>query len=244
MAQPLTWTIDDTSARTVVALSGMLTLRGATGLRGALLKCLAEQPEALLLDLAGVDRAEPGSPSVFTAVTSQASRWPGVPVLLCAAGPPLARMLASGGYGKLPVHDGVAAAQHSLDAGGTDLRMIIDELLPVSGAPRHARDMVTEACVRWSLEPLIGPACLVASELVSNVIDHAGTMMTLRLSLRDRYLHISVRDGSPAEPPPASQARPVGSGLALVAAVASYWGSLPTTDGKVVWATLAVATSR
>ena len=38
--------------------------------------------------------------------------------------------------------------------------------------------------------------------LVANAIDHAHTMMTLRLSLQRRYLNIAVRDGSPRPPVP------------------------------------------
>jgi anti-sigma regulatory factor (Ser/Thr protein kinase) len=96
--------------------------------------------------------------------------------------------------------------------------------------------------VRWGLPHLVAPASLVVSELVSNVVDHAHTMMTMRLSLRRRYLNIAVTDGSPAEPVapadlPASGAR--GRGLFLVDATASSWGWLPTDGGKVVWAALA-----
>jgi anti-sigma regulatory factor (Ser/Thr protein kinase) len=83
---------------------------------------------------------------------------------------------------------------------------------------------------------------LICSELVSNAVDHAGTMMMLRLSLGNGYLLVAVRDGSPAEPvlaarlPTASRGR----GLHLVSAVAHRWGFLPAHDGKVVWASLLI----
>jgi anti-sigma regulatory factor (Ser/Thr protein kinase) len=118
-----------------------------------------------------------------------------------------------------------------------------DDLLPVSWAARHARNLATEACLRWELPQLTGPASLVVSELVSNVVEHAHTMMSLRLSLWDRYLHIAVRDGSAIQPalpqrPAAEQLR--GRGLHLVNATAHNWGCLPTDGGKVVWASLLV----
>jgi anti-sigma regulatory factor (Ser/Thr protein kinase) len=82
----------------------------------------------------------------------------------------------------------------------------------------------------------------VTSELVSNAIDHAGTMMNLRLTRRPRYLHIAVRDGSTTAPRRAPLPDPSasgGRGLHLVASMAVRWGSLPSEAGKVVWATLA-----
>ena len=63
--------------------------------------------------------------------------------------------------------------------------------------------MATEACLRWDLPHLIAPASLIASELVSNVVDHAHTMMTLRLSLRQRFLTSPSADGSAGRAGPA-----------------------------------------
>jgi anti-sigma regulatory factor (Ser/Thr protein kinase) len=96
--------------------------------------------------------------------------------------------------------------------------------------------------VRWGLPELVGPASLVITELVSNAVEHAGTMITLQLSRRSRYVHIAVRDGSAEQPllnrpDPASSGR--GRGLVLVDSIAAHWGSLPSREGKVVWATLA-----
>ncbi|WP_305784427.1 ATPase [Symbioplanes lichenis] len=236
-AEDLTWSADDRAGRTVMALRGTLTLRDTGRLRTALLKRLAEQPSALLVDLAEVHVPEAKALAVFTAVVQQAATWPGTPVLLCAPGPGVAEALAGGGYGRLTVCASVAAALAGLDTGRDALPMLADQLLPVSGASRHARDMVTEACARWSLPHLAGPASLVVSELVANVIDHAGTIMTLRISHRGRYLHLAVRDGSPVAPEKTS--RPGPSGLGMVEALATHWGWLPTRDGKVVWATLA-----
>ncbi|WP_306213087.1 ATPase [Actinoplanes sp. RD1] len=236
-AEALTFSADDRAGRTVFALRGELTLRATGRLRTALLKSIAEQPEALLVDLSRTSVPEPAALAVFTAVVRQAATWPGTPVLLCGAVPDVAGLLAGGGYGRMSLHDSVAAGLAMLDEGRESLLFITDELLPVSGASRHARNMVTEACGRWSLPQLAGPASLVVSELVANVIDHVGTIMTLRISHRGRYLHLAVRDGSPVAPERSD--RPGPSGLAMVDSLATHWGWLPTRDGKVVWATLA-----
>jgi anti-anti-sigma regulatory factor len=226
----------------VASLAGDLGLADVAPLRLDLLKCLAEQPEALLIDLTGLTVAEPLALAVFTAVGRQAARWPGTPVLLCGAQAQTHTLLADGVHGRLPQFATLAAGREHARTARRALPSISDELLPIGGAARQARNVTTDACLRWDLPHLVAPASLIASELVSNVVDHAHTMMTLRLSLRRRYLNIAVRDGSTDEPvlsgPPSPDSKG-GRGLFLVDATAHSWGSLPTDGGKVVWAALA-----
>ena len=236
------WTVTDDDGRLLVAMSGALHLSDVAEVRERLLKCLAEQPEALLLDLSGLAVAEVPALAVFVAVHRQAARWPGIPMVLCAPRPQIRTALQAATYRSVSVFPTVDAARADTGGDRRVLPTLTDELLPVSGAARQARDVATDACLRWDLPDLIGPASLIASEFVSNVIDHAHTMMNLRLALRGRYLHIALRDGSTAEPVrverPASEVVR-GRGLAIVNAIAHSWGWLPTDGGKVVWATLA-----
>ncbi|GAA0502570.1 ATP-binding protein [Paractinoplanes deccanensis] len=229
----------------LVEMIGRLGLTDVADVHVRLLKALAEQPQSLLIDLSGMTVEEPLALAVFTAASRQAARWPGIPLLLCTARPPVHALLTGPAYHRLPVFDSLGTARaHARDHGGETMPAISDDLLPITGAPRHARDVATDACLRWDEPGLVGPASLIASELVSNVVDHAHTMMTLRLSLRRRYLNIAVRDGSPAEP-----TRPLrvpgrtdlnrGRGLLLVDASSHAWGWVPSADGKVVWASLA-----
>jgi anti-anti-sigma regulatory factor len=212
----------------VVALNGRLGLREVVPLRTQLLKCLAEQPEAVLVDLAGLSVGEPLALAVFTTVVRQAAQWPGIPVLFCSPTPDTRALLNRGVFHRLPTFHSVAAARAHVGTDRQTLPSLTDELLPISGAARQARNVATDACLRW--------------ELVSNVVDHAHTMGTLRLSLRRRYLTIAVRDGSPVEPVKAAELSPdalAGRGLILVEESAHSWGWLPTEGGKVVWASLA-----
>jgi hypothetical protein len=116
--------------------------------------------------------------------------------------------------------------------------MIIEEILPVSGAARRAREIVTEACARWEIPRLADPACVIATELVANAVRHARTLIELHVLLRPRHLCLAVRDGSSRPPRPRHPHRDGGRGLALVDAFSLAWGHLPTSRGKVVWATL------
>jgi anti-sigma regulatory factor (Ser/Thr protein kinase) len=225
----------------VVALHGRLGLREIAPLRNRLLKCLAEQPEAVLVDLTGFSVGEPLALAVFTTVVRQAAQWPGIPVLFCAPSPATRTLLSQAAFHRLPTFHSISAARAYIGTEQQTLPSLSDELLPVSGAARQARNVATEACLRWDLPHLVAPASLIVSELVSNVVDHAHTMATLRLSLLRRYLTVAVRDGSVAEPVKTAGVSPntrTGRGLILVEASASSWGWLPTDGGKVVWASL------
>jgi hypothetical protein len=225
---------------TLVRLVGALDQPGAARARTGLSKVLAEQPDAIVVDLSGLSFCHVRAHGVFHAFARNAARWPAIPVVLCAPSPDAAAMLLRGQVllASMPV---CATAEDAIElvGSGPPTPVVYDDLLPVSGASRRARELVTEACLRWDLPDLIGPACIVASELVNNAVEHAGTMLRVRITLRRRHLHVAVSDGSGAPPVLGRSARGNGGrGLRLVDAIANSWGHLPTGDGKVVWAAL------
>jgi two-component sensor histidine kinase len=123
------------------------------------------------------------------------------------------------------------------------VKAVDEDLLPIAHTPRQARNIVTEACARWDVDHLVGPATLIISELVTNVIDHAHTMTTVHVALHGSCLYLSIQDGSTT--PPAlrrgdSPSARGGRGLQLVAAVSIAWGYTAEDGGKTVWATLAL----
>lgn len=232
------YTVTGDGAELVATLTGRLRLPDAAQVRSHLFKALAEQPDALYVDLAGLEVDEPLALAVLSAVNRQAARWPGIPVIYCAPSPAVHDMLVNGAYRRLPVAASVDLAREGVRAGGATTPSLVDDLLPIAGAARQARNIATEACARWDLPDLIAPASVIAGELVTNVIDHAGTMATLRVSLRRRYVTIAVRDGSTEEPRLVTPGPAGGRGLMLVEAMAHSWGWLPVDGGKVVWASL------
>lgn len=229
-------------AATVVR--GLGTLGSATigATHDTLLKCLAAHPKALIVDLAGVMVPDLMSLTVLAAVARQASIWPGVPFAVVATDGAVAGHLTRSGLGRtVGVRHTLAQALDAVDQ--HDALVTFREFLPpLRGAARHARSVVTEACVRWDLEQLVGSACVVVTELVTNAVQHADTTMWLRVSRRGRRLLLAVEDGGPGVPVrlpmPASHDPAPGRGLALVDEVADRWGHLATAHGKVVWAAL------
>lgn len=231
--------VDQLGTCLLVRLVGELSVATAPAVRTALVKHLAEQPDALLVDVSELVVAEAQALSVFAAVRRQAALWPATPVLICRPVPQVAAQLAAGGYGRIGVFATVAEAMTAASARRP--RSIDEVLLPVAGATGRARELVAEACALWDVPRVADTAALVASELVGNAVDHAGTMVSLRLTRTRRYLIIAVRDGS-TTPPRLRAGAPAdvgtGRGLLLVDAVARRWGSLIGDEGKVVWASL------
>jgi anti-anti-sigma regulatory factor len=237
LSDPLTCFVDDLQPYTVITFDGRLDVAGLARARAVMMKALAEQPSALLLDLSGVTACDPAALSVFYAARLQAARWPSVSLVLCAPSPPLVLLLARARSTQLPVYDSVGQAVDQVD--DVAPAVLREDLLPVSGAGRRAREIVTEACLRWGRSDLVGPASIVVTELVNNVTEHAGTMSTLTVARRSRTIQIAVRDGSSRPPHLVPGAgRDAARGLRLVDAEASSWGHLIVPDGKVVWAAL------
>lgn len=100
-----------------------------------------------------------------------------------------------------------------------------------------ARRFVALALHRWRLPHVHDVVCLLTTELVTNAVLHAGSVMGVRITCRDRAVRVEVRDSSPKVPTtqPYGVDAQTGRGLALVAAQADEWGVEELADGKVVW---------
>jgi hypothetical protein len=117
-------------------------------------------------------------------------------------------------------------------------------LSPAAVSPTAARRFIEARSADWSLpEPVGQQLVLIGSELVTNALLHARTMLTLTLELRRDRVRISVTDASQA-PATLRHYRPdslTGRGLGVVAALSHRWGVSAVRDGKVVWAELELA---
>ena len=225
----------------VLAVHGTLAIATAPVVRRNLLKCLADQPAAVIVDLSGVRLAEDLAGLVFAAVSRHAAAWPGSQLLLCGLTPQQHKTLDRMAVTRfVTICDTVAAARLCTDRLGHPLRL--SELLPaLPESAAAARRIVDEACADWGVPAVVDTAQIVATELVTNAVRHARTSMTLNLSLRGRYLHLAVRDGSPHLPQrrfPDDPSEESGRGLMVLDAYATAWGCVPANGGKVVWATL------
>jgi PAS domain S-box-containing protein len=100
-----------------------------------------------------------------------------------------------------------------------------------------ARHLVARQLIEWGLKPLVTPAELIVSELITNAIRHGDGPHRLRL-IQHRVLTCEVSDTDTGRPRPRHPGTldEHGRGLSLVARLARRWGSRSEADGKVVWA--------
>lgn len=222
----------------VLTVMGALDLFTSDALGQAVRNCLSHQPEAVLLDIAGLQVRDPRGLVALSSVVDQTADWPAVPIVLCGADAATARTVAeSPDCTDLATAPSCVTALANTDEEPEPHRIRI-RLRPVPDACRQARQVVTQACATWRRRESTATATLVATELVANVVRHAHTTMELTLGLRRGRLCLTVRDGSRRLPRTAdpSLADAGGRGLHLVRALTESWGVLPITDGKVVWA--------
>ncbi len=87
---------------------------------------------------------------------------------------------------------------------------------------------------------LVDDAVLVATELATNAILHAGGVTAVRVDAADGGVRIEVHDRTRVPPLMAlsSEDAMTGRGLRLVGALSTRWQAEPTAEGKMVWAEL------
>lgn len=225
----------------MVHLRGPLRLDTAPELRAAVCKCLAAEPGAVVVDTAGVRDVDDIALSVFPTLARAAAAWPGVELLVVAPDPDMRERLSAMAVSRhVKVVPDRAEALALVRKGARP--PVARYTLPAGpAAVTEARAVAREVCSRGGLGDLADTAELIAVELVTNAVVHARPPYTFAIQARGRYLHLSVRDGSPtvpvrigAEPPSGTGGR----GLLLIEALSIAWGVVPGEDRKIVWATL------
>lgn len=249
-ATGLAYRVDRHGAVLVLGLHGQLELADAAAVRTAMLQCLGEFPVALVLDLSQLRVSDDKSLLVFPAALRDAGGWPPVPVLLCVPDPELLARLERSPFGRLPrwfSTPGQALAAAATTGHPADRFTAILPATPQ--APAQGRALLNRACQAWQLADLAQAAEVILSELCANVVVHARTSMRIIISRTPTALHIVVHDADPTPPqqrslPPGGAPVHSGNGLHLVAAFATDWGTMPTADGKAVWASLHIGAER
>lgn len=103
---------------------------------------------------------------------------------------------------------------------------------PDLGSAQAVRQFVTEVLPK---APHLSDVVLAASELASNVVRHAKTRFTVRLSVDDDRIRLEVSDGSSIIPA-VEELTESQRGLRVIDRVAEHWGFELTETGKIVWA--------
>jgi DNA-binding NarL/FixJ family response regulator len=128
------------------------------------------------------------------------------------------------------------------DAGATQAHEEAEVDLPHDViAARHARAVVRDLLQHWGFHDLVEDAVLVASELVTNAVEHTHSSCAMVVNRSGGGVRIEVCDdggGSPDPQPPSTTAEG-GRGLMIVSALARAWGVDSAPPTKTVWVELA-----
>ncbi len=226
----------------LIELAGTLRCDTTPRLREAVLRVLADRPDAIVLDLAGLDDVEDVSVGVFPALGRTVAAAADGELILAAAGPVTRHVLRKAAPLFVRVFDTCGQAMEA--AARAPARRRVTRQLPADAhAGRTARRVLDEVCTRWRLTGLREAALVIATELVTNAVDHVGTPIELCVTVRHRVLRIEVSDHSDVLPIPLdlSPGAIQGHGLRLVDSLATHWGAMNTAWGKTVWAELVTA---
>jgi anti-sigma regulatory factor (Ser/Thr protein kinase) len=227
----------------VIRPVGHLTPKTYEQLRDGLFKFAAEEPAAIVVNLACMQTTVASLLNVFPTVHDRINNWPGVPLILAAACQSLRTMLGVGAIPRsVPTYRTLTEALKAVDAAPCRYRRQIQ--LPANPASaRLARRLVEQTCQEWGIPQMAADAVIVVSELTDNMVTHGRSEGWLRLDLRNNRLTIAVADADPRPPALRIPGLPVvgGRGLLLVDKLSRTWGTESRPGGKVVWAVLTVA---
>ena len=210
----------------------------------SILMALAEEPAEVVCDLTGVTGpVDAEAVDVLASVGCEVEHWPGSRVGMICPDAALRRELAQHPDTRYVVLGERRAAVLARLADGPARTVTRLPLPPEARSASVARQRVAEACLDWGCGIQLEAATLIVSEMVTNALLHAGTMLELSVARCEDRLRLAVADGNTGrpQPQPLDTAGVTGRGMLLVAAFSRAWGVLPTVDGgKVVWAVLDV----
>jgi hypothetical protein len=116
------------------------------------------------------------------------------------------------------------------------------DLEPDTTSPRRARRFVAGLLAARRPE-VVDVALLLVTELVTNAVVHAGTLLSVVVDVSADEVTVRVHDGNPGvvgfDDPAMDDLGEGGRGLALVNRLADVWGTEHARTGKEVWFRLA-----
>jgi anti-anti-sigma factor len=242
MADQFVCTVDEQDRVLTVRPSGELDLASSVQLRNAVYQALAEQPAAVVFDLSELTVADGTNLALFQAIAAHASTEYDATTLLCSVPEPVRLALSAILLDRRLTICATWEQADRLGRRNDRTRHVHERFPPVPDSVAEARALTLAICASWNVPVrAVEQVQVIVTELAGNAVRHARTSFELTLRCSARFVHVRVHDRSshPARlRGPASPDAEAGRGLMLVDAFATAWGSRPTRDGKVVWATV------
>jgi anti-sigma regulatory factor (Ser/Thr protein kinase) len=117
------------------------------------------------------------------------------------------------------------------------MRTATTTLPPDPTSARGCRRFLLDTLEEWGADEFADDAVLLLSELVTNAVLHARTVIEVRIALHGDVLRVEVADNDLRLPTVRhySVLSGTGRGLALVAHTAKQWDVEPLPSGKRIW---------
>jgi hypothetical protein len=240
MSSPLDFTLTHDGDLLLVEVRGVLDSTTYRSLRDGLLKCLAEAPEGIVVDVDRLEVAQNSALSVFSFVALRNGDWPGAkPVLVTSREDHHHRLRQNVIHKFVRVCRDTASARAAMRF---PLRLRTERTFPRDrGSSSACRRFIASVCERWDIGEFTDDALLAGTELVENALLHTASEPCVRLEFAGGVLSVAVSDEDPAEVVLRESAGTAGGGRGLwqVIELSRAWGCNPTwRGGKVVWAVL------
>lgn len=233
---------DTAGSACLLTAEGVLDSSTYLPLRDAIVEAALDEPQAVLVDVNGLDVPAPSAWAALTSAQWLVDTWPAIPIHLVCANVARRAVMARNGVARyVPIYPTLEDALSVLPDTQRAVLRARTALPAALASLRIAREFVAQQLAEWCYEDLIPVATVVANVFVENVLQHTPDGMTLVLDTDGKRVSVAVRDGSstPAarhEDPQRGGERV--SGLAIVASICRAWGSAPTPSGKAVWAVI------
>lgn len=226
----------------VLTVDGMLEPGNSAVLRDRIARAMLDGPSAVIVNVNALRVPAESAWSAFLGARWQLEIQPDVPIaLVCAHRATRDAITRSGVERFMPVCPTEKRAMKELGRlTRRAFRRAEARLTANMTSLRESRRLVREWLTAWSQPGLIPAALVVVNVFVENVLEHTGSVPTIRIESDGTTATVMVSDDSsrPAVRLPAPATGLDMSGLAIVAALSRAWGSAPTSSGKTVWAVI------
>jgi anti-anti-sigma regulatory factor len=176
---------------------GSLTMRNRRSLRSAVLKCLAECPTAVVIDLSDCELTDVLAAALFIALRREAAAGPGINVLLCGATGTLASRIEALEPSQFRFRTRDEAVQ-AIGQGPPVPTWRRARFPCVPESTSLAGCLVADACIEWDLPAFIHPARTVMFTLIHDAFVCSPSELRVIVSQRPAGLVLSVRSHIPA----------------------------------------------
>lgn len=180
----------------LVRPTGQLTVRNRHRLRAAVMKCLADCPSAVVVDLARCQLVDRLAAAVFVAMRREAAVGPAINVLVAGADPTLAERITALDP-RQPMFATAEQALRAISHGPAVATWRRGRFPAVPEATSLAGCLVADACVDWLRPDLTHLARLVMFDLVHDSYVCAPAELRVIVAMRSTGLVLSVRAHTP-----------------------------------------------